>query len=151
MSSCPRGLCRLFSGSGWPADRGSVIAKREPVPGWECTVSLRPRRSQIRLEMERPKPRPFFSVWIPSDKRLNSSKILGKSSRCMPMPVSQTSIRTSGPKVRMANRTCPWGSVYRKALDKKFCSTRRSSFGSVWTMTSRDLALNRISRCSAIN
>ena len=109
--ACPRCDWRFLSDSGSISERGRVREKHDPIPGFDCTLNDKPSKSQIRFEIESPRPRPFFSVWMPSERRLNSSKIEGRSSGFIPMPLSQTSIRTSDRKVRIANRTRPLGSV----------------------------------------
>ena len=64
------------------------------------------------------------------------------------MPLSHTSIRTRPCTRRTPSATLPFG-LYRNALVRKFCTTRRSNFGSDFTIKDDGIMVNSIPCCFA--
>src|SRR5258705_71712 len=93
------------------------MEKRDPREATELTSTRCPSTSMARRTMNSPTPSPSHRA---ESSRVNASKILESCSPAIPMPVSQTSMRTFWPERRQPMRTRPLGSVYFMALLTKF-------------------------------
>src|SRR5258708_6487697 len=100
------------------------MEKRDPRETTELTSMRCPSTSMARRTMNSPTPSPSHRV---ESSRVNASKMLESCSLAIPMPVSQTSMRTAWPERRQPMRIRPLGSVYFMALLTRFRTMPLSS------------------------
>src|SRR5260370_39199020 len=95
------------------------VSCHSPIQVEDCVVtSMRcPSTSMARRTMNSPTPSPSHRV---ESSRVNASKILESCSPAIPMPVSQTSMRTFWPEQRQPMRIRRFVSVYFMALLMRF-------------------------------
>ena len=69
-----------------------VTVKRVPLPTWLCTSTVPFMRSTSFLTMGMPRPVPVTRLSVLERSRENSSKMCGRNSSLMPMPVSSITV-----------------------------------------------------------